>query len=168
MKRNYIYSSIALAFALSLFSMAAVQAQNKKDSEKKLLPPDIALVLETQDYVFTAQSIVPANGYTRQLNGLYDLRITPEKVVSFLPYMGRIYSPIINPDDGPLRFTSKDFAYSEQPQKKGGWSVTIKPKDIRTVREMTLNVSDDGYARLEVSGNDRQSVTFYGYVTSNG
>lgn len=167
MKRNYIFSSVVIALALILFSPFGLQAQNKKNSEKNALP-DISLVLERQDFVFTAQSIIPANGYTRQLNGLYDLQITPEKVVSFLPYMGRIYSPILNPDDGPLRFTSKDFVYTEQPQKKGGWSVTIKPKDIRTVREMTLDVSNDGYARLEVNGNDRQSVTFYGYVTANG
>lgn len=88
--------------------------------------------------------------------------------MSFLPYMGRIYIPPVDPAEGPLRFTSTDFVYAEQLQKKGGWSISIKPKDVRTVREFMLNVSEDGYATLQVSSNDRQSVTFYGYITEKG
>lgn len=166
MKNHLLFKSISIGLLAILFGWSGLQAQSKK--EKNPSDEKIASVMQTQEYTFRAQSILPASGYTRQLNGLYDLRITPEKVVSFLPYMGRIYAPVITPDDGPLRFTSKDFVYAEQPQKKGGWSVTIQPKDVRTVREMTLNVSENGSARLEVNGNDRQTVTFYGYVTANG
>ena len=128
----------------------------------------IASAIKTQDFVFNAQSILPAYGYSRQLSGGYDLHIAPDKLVSFLPYMGRIYTPPVDPAEGPLRFTSTDFVYAEQPQKKGGWSISIKPKDVRTVREFMLNVSEDGYATLQVSGNDRQPVTFYGYITEKG
>lgn len=168
MKNQYILKSAFLAGIVIALGLNTAQAQSKKEAERISQQKSIASAIETQDFVFKAQSILPAYGSSRQLSGGYDLRIAPDKVVSFLPYMGRIYSPPVDPAEGPLRFTSTDFAYAERAQKKGGWSISIKPKDIRTVREFTLNVSEDGYATLQVSGNDRQPVTFYGYITEKG
>lgn len=168
MKNQYILKSVLLAGIAIAFGFNAVQAQSEKGEERISQQKSIASAIETQDFVFKAQSILPAYGYSRQLSGGYDLRITPDKVISFLPYMGRIYVPPVDPAEGPLRFTSTDFTYAERPQKKGGWSISIMPKDARTVREFMLNVSEDGYATLQVSGNDRQPVTFYGYVTEKG
>ena len=133
--------------------------KNKKATEEKKIRESI----ETQNYVFKAQRLLPMNGSTRYLNGNYDLSVSEDKVVSFLPYMGRIYTAPIDPANGPLRFTSTDFTYNET-KKKGGWDISIRPKDVRSVREFNLHVSDNGYATLQVSGNDRQPVTFYGYV----
>lgn len=168
MKNQYSAMIALLAGIMLVFGLNTLQAQSEKSGEKISLQKSIASAIETQDFVFRAQSILPVYGYSRQLSGGYDLRITPDKVVSFLPYMGRIYTPPIDPAGGPLRFTSTDFVYAEQPQKKGGWNISIKPKDVRTVREFMLNISEDGYATLQVSGNDRQPVTFYGYITEKG
>ena len=158
---------IAFVFALSAGACMHVTAQTSKQTKKN---EEIALIKEAvdnQSYVFNAQSILPMSGITRQLNGGYDLSITHDKVNSFLPYMGRIYTPPIDPANGPLRFTSTDFVYAVKEQKKGGWQVSIKPKDVSTVREFILSISTDGYATLQVSGNDRQPVTFYGYISEN-
>lgn len=168
MKNPYIVKSALLLVVGVAFGCTFAVAQPGKEERELNRQKNIATAIEKQDYIFQAQFILPTSGFSRQLNGDYDLQVNSDKVVSFLPYMGRIYTPPIDPSDGPLRFTSTNFAYTEQPQKKGGWNISIKPKDVRSVREFTLSVSEDGYATLQVSGNDRQPVTFYGYVIENG
>ena len=163
MKNPYIFKPALLLGIFAVFGFGVLQAQSKKEkkaSEEK----EIGTSIKAQNYVFKAQTLLPMRGPTRHLNGDYDLSVSENKIVSFLPYMGRIYTAPIDPANGPLRFTSTDFAYAVQTKKKGGWDISIKPKDVRSVREFNLHVSDNGYATLQVSGNDRQPVTFYGYV----
>lgn len=143
-----------------LTTQISTEAQTGKDKETAA----IQSAIDSKNYTFRAQSIVPMTGITRQLTGLYDLSVSDSEITSFLPYMGRIYMPLMDPAEGPLRFTSKDFAYNASENRKKGWTISIKPKDVRSVREFTLNVQDNGNATLQVTGNDRQPVTFYGYI----
>ena len=163
MKNPYIFKSAVLLGVFAVFGFSVLQAQSKKE-KKATEEKEIKAFIKAQNYVFKAQTLLPMNGSTRHLNGDYDLSISEDKIVSFLPYMGRIYTAPIDPANGPLRFTSTDFTYAIQTKKKGGWDISIKPKDVGSVRELNLHVSDNGYATLQVSGNDRQPVTFYGYV----
>lgn len=164
MKIQHIYKSLGAGLLLTFFVAASGQAQTsakEKDAQEDAV---IKEAVDSKNFVFKAQTIVPMSGMSRQLNANYDLDISSDKIISFLPYMGRIYTPPIDPAAGPLRFTSTDFEYAMQPGKKGGWQISIKPKDVRSVREFNLNVTENGYATLQVNGNDRQPVTFYGYV----
>jgi len=164
MKKINLLSILLFAgFLLSMYPGAS-SAQSKNTKESAETRQSVANAIHSQNFIFNAQSILPSRGGMRQLNGGYDLQVQSDEVTSFLPYMGRIYAPIFAPSDGPLRFTSTNFDYEEQTGKKGGWSISIKPKDVRTVQEMILHVSEDGYTTLMITGKDRQSVTFYGYI----
>lgn len=158
---------IFLLGAFVMFFHIQIQAQTEKQQKKIEEAASLTTAIDAQHYIFKAQSMVPMSGSTRQLSGGYDLTISNDAVISFLPYMGRIYMAPMDPSQAPLRFTSNNFTYDVQRTKKNGWNISIKPKDIGTVREMNLSVSEDGSATLQVSGNDRQPVTFYGYVVEN-
>ncbi|MGN6495504.1 MAG: DUF4251 domain-containing protein [Agriterribacter sp.] len=161
MMTKYIYKTLSAGLLVSLLFTGSLRAQT---NEKEKDAQEIREAVASKNFVFTAQRIVPMSGMSRQLNASYDLDISEDKIVSFLPYMGRIYMPLMDPTMGPLRFTSTDFDYQTKEGKKGGWQISIKPKDVRSVREFNLNVTESGYATLQVNGNDRQPVTFYGYV----
>ena len=118
----------------------------------------------SKNYVFTAQSVTPLGGRYRQLTSDYDLRVSTDKVVAYLPYFGRAYSAPIDPTQGGINFTSNKFAYQQTSRKKGGWIVTIKPTDVQDVRELTLTIASGGNATLNVISNNRQSISFDGYV----
>ena len=167
MKNPYIFKLTVLLGVFAVFNFGALHAQSKKETKAKD-EKEISASVTSQNYIFKAQTLLPMRGGTRHLNGDYSLSVSADKIVSFLPYMGRIYTAPIDPADGPLRFTSTDFTYALQTKKKGGWDVSIKPKDVRSVREFNLHVSHSGYATLQVNGNDRQPVTFYGYVVEKG
>lgn len=151
---NTLRSTLLL---VSLFPFLS-DAQNSKEAAIKSL-------VESQNYVFKAQSTMPMGGRVRQLTtDDYDLRVTKESVVAYLPYFGRAYSAPMDPSQGGIKFTSKDFDYTATPGKKGGWDVLIKPKDFKDVQQMTLSISSAGYATLQVNSNSRQTISFNGYI----
>lgn len=136
-----------------------VYAQNSQESEAL-----ISRIVETQNYVFRAQQVMPAAGRTRQLNTDYDLRVSRDSVASWLPYFGRAFRAPMDPTKGGIQFTSTDFEYATN-QRNDGWEITIKPKDTRDVQELFLTVFKNGNATLRVSSISRQPISFSGIVT---
>lgn len=116
------------------------------------------------DYVFKAQSVSPGGGAYRHLTSIYTLQVSEDTLAADLPYFGRAYSAPINPSEGGIRFTSTEFELKKQSKKKGGWVVLLEPKDTRDVRQLTLTISEKGYALLQVTSNNRQPISFNGYI----
>jgi hypothetical protein len=158
------FSKPTLLFSLlAAFTLVKVDAQSSQPSEKQVLTKSL---VDAQNYVFVAQSAIPMSGRARTLTSQYDMKITPASIVTYLPYFGRSDMPPIDPSQGGIIFTSKDFDYKLTAQKKGGWNIDIKPKDYRDVPRMFLTISADGYASLQVTSNTRQSISFNGYITA--
>lgn len=139
---------------------AALQGQEEKDKQEV-----IKSLIESKQYVFKAQTALPSRGRTRPLNTEFDLRVSGDSLISYLPYFGRAYSAPINPSQGPLNFTSTDFDYKVSDRKKGGWDIDIRPKDVQDPRQMSLRVFDNGSASLTVTSNNRQPISFNGFIT---
>lgn len=161
--KNIIRYSRLLWLAIIAFALlpVTVAAQNKKDKKEQ-----IKSIVEAQNYVFKAQTALPTSGATRQLTGDFDLRVSKDTIVSDLPYFGRAYTAPLNPSEGPLRFTSTDFQYSVANRKKGGWEVTITPKDVHDPRQLSMSIFDNGSASVIVTSYNRQPISFNGYVTA--
>lgn len=162
MKNNII--SWRTTFLLAVITIALFPqtglAQHKKDKKAA-----IKNMVEARNYVFKAQTALPASGSTRQLTSDFDLRISKDTIISDLPYFGRAYTAPLNPAEGALRFTSTDFQYTATAKKKGGWDITITPKDLHDPRQLTLSIFDNGTASVVVTSYNRQPISFNGYVT---
>jgi Domain of unknown function (DUF4251) len=150
----------------SLFLLLALAAVMPVCAQSTDQTAAIQSLVESKNYVFRAQTALPQAGQARNLTSTYDLKITSDAIVSDLPYFGRAYAPV-DPNEGGIQFTSKDFTYTSKPGKKGGWEIAIKPNDIKTdVRQMWLTITVDGYATLRVIGNNRNPISFNGQVFS--
>jgi len=140
-----------------------------------------ARIIEAQNYVFVATMAYPLNvsdinnimsrmpGYNGggaiNLNSSnYDLTVTKDSVVSYLPYYGRSFTPKMGNsfDDNGIKFKSKDFSYKNTVRKKGGWNITIKTRDVKDSYTLNLQVTETGYATLTVNSNTQQAITFNG------
>jgi hypothetical protein len=146
--------SLLLTIGLGLGLLAHAQSKNTKS------------LVESQNFAFKAQMALPLGGKSHILTSDYDLRVTKEKVISFLPYFGRAYEAPADPTKSALDFSSKDFSYTSVPGKKDGWTVTIKPKDHKEVQQMVLSISSEGYASLQVVSTNRQSISFNGVIVN--
>lgn len=138
------------------FTVVAGYSQSNDAGENKR-------IVESKNYIFKAQSAIPSTGKTWQLTSDYDLTVNGDSIVAYLPYFGRAYSAPIDPADGGIKFTSTNATYRVA-TKKDRWEISIKPKDVRDVQQMNLDITSSGYATLRVISTNRQPISFYGYV----
>lgn len=120
-------------------------------------------LLQSQNFIFKAQTASPQRGSVRQLTSDYDLTIKKDTVAAWLPYFGRSYEPQIN-SEGGIKFTSLKFEYKMEEGKKKKWEITIKPTDVTSVKELYLTVFDNSQASLQVISTGRESISFNGYI----
>lgn len=119
--------------------------------------------IEQQQFVFRAQTAMPMRGRSINLTTPYELRVTADSLISYLPYFGRAFTAPINPSEAGIQFTSVNFEYNKRFRKKK-WEVTIKPRDYLDIQEMSLTVFSNGRASLQVRSNSRDPITFDGYL----
>jgi hypothetical protein len=119
--------------------------------------------IKTKEFVFKAQTVLPMTGMSRQLTSEYDVRFLGDSVVAYLPYFGRAYSAGYG-EGGGIDFTSTKFEYKVKERKKGGWDISIKPQDAKDVQALNFTISENGYASLQVTSNNRQPISYNGYV----
>src|SRR4051812_28662691 len=120
--------SIALSILL-LGTTYISFAQTAQGNETKAL-------IDSKHFIFEVQSTSPQRGITKQESYGFFLRISGDTLYSYLPFYGRATTPIMNPGERPLNFTSVEFLYEVKERKKGGWDISIKPTDQKNVREI--------------------------------
>lgn len=163
MKR--LVSPIKIIFILMaiVISITTIQAQNSKADKKAAKRTAIKNMVDSQRYVFYANTAMPMSGRTVQLTSSYDFKVTKDTVNSYLPYYGRAYTADIGRTQSPLEFILTKFDYDVKEGKSGGWTVTIKPKES-DIQSVYISISEDGYATLQVTPTSRQGISFYGYI----
>jgi hypothetical protein len=155
-----IYKSWGKLLFILFTSFVANRANAQSDKET------VKSGIDAKRFVFHAQNALPSSGRSRTLTSDYDLRVSQDTLISNLPYYGRAYSVPYGSGDGGFNFTSTQFEYSATPGKKKGWNISIKPKDVNDFREFSLSISDNGYGTLQVLTNNRQPISFNGYISA--
>ena len=153
----------SLSRKIFLFALIVAICTSRGFAQQK--ESTISNIVEARQFIFHAQTALPTTGASRQLTSEYDLTVTKNSVVSYLPFFGRAYSLPYGSTEGGFNFTSTKFDYSSTNRKKGGWEISIKPKDIADFREFSLTLSENGYGTLQVITNNRQPISFTGYIT---
>lgn len=157
-----------------ILSFGALQLSAQTDKETT------AKIVKEQNFVFNALQAIPMadndlnqilNSYPNSRNNIlnlsgaqYDVRVTKDSVVAYLPYFGRSFNPSIDPNDAGIRFKSKDFKYTSV-KKKNNWQITIVPKDVKEGQRLIFNVTEKGYTSLSVIHVNRQTMSFNGNIT---
>ncbi|MES2278220.1 MAG: DUF4251 domain-containing protein [Bacteroidota bacterium] len=154
---------LALVMIAGIISTQAQTTRKEKNAAKEAI---VRKALEDKNFTFTAQSVSPMRGGTVNLTSEYDVRVVQDSIISYLPYYGRAYVAPMDPNENGMQFTSTKFSYVSTP-KKFGYEIVIKPTDTKDVRQMTLNVSVNGYGTLNVTNMNRDPISFYGYVEEN-
>ena len=54
--------------------------------------------------------------------------------------------------------------YKTKEKKKGRWEITLKPREAGIKNELTLEIYENGTARLMISSSERQSISYTGYI----
>jgi len=158
---------ISAAFIICVFCISGVAnaQQTAKQAKKAAKEAAVKKHIEERSYTFLAQYALPLRGTQRYLTSDYDLRITKDSVIAYLPYFGRVYMDVpMSPDEAGIKFTSTKFDYKIEPKKKGGWTIMITLNDVRRSNKLRLEVFTDGTSSLQVTSNTRDQISFTGYL----
>ncbi|HEX8278408.1 MAG TPA: DUF4251 domain-containing protein [Segetibacter sp.] len=159
--KAYNKAIVIILLALAGFKTTYGQEVNENKNPKFSQIQDF---INSKNYVFVAQTALPIGGRAINLTSPYEVRVSGDTVASDLPYFGRAFVAPMNPSEGGIHFTSTNFNYKVKGRKKGGWDIAILPKDSKDVRQMLLTVSESGYGTLQVVSNNRQQISYNGYV----
>lgn len=144
-----------------------------------------AKIVEAKQYTFVARSANPQNaaeisqimgkigggsaaGTINIAESYYQVKVTTDSVIAYLPYYGRSFSAPINNNEGGIKFTSTKFDYKTTKGKKRGWNVAINVKEPSENYRLMLNISETGYASLSVNSSNKQNITYSGVLKENG
>src|SRR6478752_5454615 len=121
----------------------SIYAQDNASDTSNLSPT--AKMLLNRTYQFTATYVQPMSGRQKNVSGdNYTFKVNKNELEADLPYFGKSTSaPIGSPDVG-MKFTSKDFTYESETLTKSREQITIKPKDVSDIQEISLIVYPDG------------------------
>jgi hypothetical protein len=157
---------IIFALFISLQVIEPATAQTKKQVRDAAKVAEVKDQLDAKTFTFQARYMYPMGGGQRYLNTDYDVRVTKDSVIAFLPYFGVAYSGAgynTNEDNG-IKFTSTKFDYTSEVKKNGSRYIVIKPTDSRTTNQLVFNISPNGSTDLSVISNNRQRIRFDGYL----
>lgn len=150
---------------LSLAALPYLVNAQSRITEKEHKKEIILGKINDQHFVFKPRNVIPMRGRSRNIStDNYDLKITPDTITAYLPYFGRAYVAPMDPSKGGIQFTSVKFQYIKIIAKKGGWNIVIRPDDVSAVQQLTLSISSDGYASLQVTSTHRDPISFNGII----
>lgn len=153
---------IPLLSMISLYSQAQSSTGQKKQNQYAKLKAEI----DSKKYSFHALSATSLKGRTFQLTSEYYLKINDDSLQVDLPYYGQSYStPYPANADMGVQFNTRDFTYQSDSAKKGGWEITIKPKNENAASLIYLSVSSGGYCTVRITSITRNPITYYGTIT---
>jgi hypothetical protein len=148
--------------AIVLIAATTMMACNKSIGPERT--SQVNEIVNEQQYVFVAETAHPSGGSNIRLSQGFDLRVTSNSVVAYLPFYGRAYTAPMDPTQGGIKFTSTRFQYNRTANSKSGWDITIKPEDVNDVQELHLSITAEGYGNLHVTSSNRQGISFSGQV----
>lgn len=158
-----------IVIAIFLFSVVAVNAQEKKQTKKeKRAEREAQLIQQTSELLsgqmwqFDANQMIPAKGKSKSLTTSYNVVVKKGNVKSYLPYFGRAYSVPYGGTDSPMVFDSAIEKYNVTDGKKGNKIVKFSAKNKNDNVEFTFTISTNGSASLNVNSTNRQHISYYG------
>ena len=164
--KKYLYNiKLFLIVFVGLFVFFNCTSTKTAGSENgNLSAASVKDMVASQKFTFVAERVEPLRGRSRQLTSRYDVSVSHDSLISYLPYFGRAYTAPLNSSEAGIQFTSTDFSYNYSEAKANRWEVVIKPNDINSVQQMRFTIFDNGSASLMVTSNSKDPISFTGHV----
>lgn len=155
-------------FACTILIPLVLLSCSGSKNTSRLNPQEVSGMLDSKNFVFVAEKVSPMSGRTRILTSSYDVTVSKDSVISYLPYFGRAYSAPIDPSDVSTHFTSTNFEYKITETKKGRWNVLINPKDVSQIQELSFTVFENGSTTLNLLSTSKSPISYSGYIKKRG
>lgn len=156
---------IGILFCFFFANVSAQEKSIKANTNQKIAEDGrVASLLNSKTFEFIATTVYPLSGSPKNIAGSgYSVRFSPEMIISNLPFFGRAYSAAAMRKDRGMRFQGKPEIFKIEKNKEYQINTLLKDGDTY---ELSLSVSNSGYARLTINTNDRGTISYQGEIVN--
>lgn len=155
--------TIKVLFIL-ITSTGIANAQDSKNEKQAAKIAATKNLIDSQNFVFVADYVSPIGRGRRNLTSRYEVIVSKDTVISYLPYFGRAHSVPYDATNIGFDFTSTNFDYKIVTREKGGWDISIKPKDQNDNQQLSFRIFNNGSASLNITSVNRSPISYQGYI----
>lgn len=148
---------------LFLLCATALMAAKPKDGVRN---EAVSAALESRDYTIDVRTAMPSSGPSVQLNYSYNVKIKGDSLYCYLPYFGRAYSLPYGGGEG-LNFVTTTTDYKQQKAKRDMMRISFNARTREDTYRFTIEVFPNGSSFVQVSPNNKQSISFNGDMEIN-
>lgn len=136
----------------------------KKEMRAEAVQDKMDALIMSKEFEFIANIALPLGMAPKNLVGNnYSIRFTANEIVSDLPYFGTVRSGITFGRDKGMRFKGVPTNFEiEHPAKK--YIVTAKVETDDGIFNISMIVSNSGYATLAISSRNKDTISYQGEV----
>jgi hypothetical protein len=155
-----LFISFLICVSISAF------AQETKAEKKEARYQEALELINSGSYEFIARRANPPKFRSIDLSTNPNfLRIDKERGSADIPYFGRSFSAGYSSNDGGINFDGPFDSYEvEKNEKKQKITVRLKVKGTADTFTCTLNIPSLDNASLTVLSNNRQTISYTGYI----
>jgi hypothetical protein len=162
------YLIVLSLFLLMIIQPGIGQENSKKAKRLKAKTERIQYIdslISSKTFRFVADRALPQGWKSVDLTTNFNfLNFDPELTESYLPYFGRAYSADFG-GEGGIKFKSKPSEYTIAKAKNGkGYEIDVTVSNTRDTYKLTLFVSPEGDASLNVNSNQKSSISYMGEI----
>lgn len=148
---------LLLAMLVGVPTLWAQSKKEKQEQKKEAVKQEIV----SENYKIDVNTAMPMRGRNISLSSPYSLEIRNDSVISQLPYYGRAYSIPYDGGKG-LNFSAPLKEYTMKVDKKGTARIKFTARSPEDTFEYTIRIFSNGSASIDVSMQNRQSISFMG------
>lgn len=149
---------------------------------KSVAPEKVNSLLQSGEFTFMAERANPSgNDINNVLNSFpnassanilnlqrgYTIVLKQDIVSVDLPYFGRMYTPSFDRSKDSFKFTDAKYQITKSKGKKESEIFKIAPEEQSNVRQIIMEVYPNGKAYVSINANDRQTISYDGYIVEN-
>jgi hypothetical protein len=167
-QQNLKGMKIFVVFVIMIFSFSVTQAQQSKKKTKSEIKAwkiqRIREIIDSQNFVFKAKNVNPANSTTKTLTSYFAIEVRNDTVFSYMPYYGKTYvRDYGTTNDSPMGFIQPILKYNRERSKKG-YTVIVKVTNKHENIEIKFHILKTGSASVTASFINRQSISYNGEI----
>lgn len=159
-------TAIFLFFIMSIGYGYAQEKSKKQIKEEQKIEKrkQTEGLVDAKTFVFVARTALPQGYKSINLTSdWYQVKFSPDTIVSYLPYYGKAYNGVGYGNDTGLKFEGLPADYNLTIGKKN-YSISVTVKGSDDTYQLYLTVSFEGRANLIVNSNKRSSISFQGDI----
>jgi hypothetical protein len=163
--KGFVFILILLLIVPSLNAQDnnKLSRKEKRADKEEIKKEQIRKLLNSKTFVFNATHANPLGSGSIYLSSYYDLKITGDSVIAYLPFFGVAYRADYGGKNGGIKFEELMKNYGKK-KIKSGTLIEFKVDNMKDSYLISMTISDIGYASVNISSNNKQAISFYGTI----